>query len=628
MDRNLLEAVENGGVVADGSMGGSLYERGVYVNRNFDEINLEQSQLVFQIHRDYLLAGAHLLETNTYGANRMRLARHGLGDKTAEINRRGVETALRAADGAAWVIGSIGPTGLNPSHLRRSESEVAATFVEQATALKEAGVHAWIIETFSHPEELRIALRAIRPLSDIPLIAQFKAASDGRLIDGTSPLEFAKELRDWGADIIGVNCSGPAQIFDIATSMVESDIPVCAMPNAGSPETVEDRQMYLSTPENFGVFARRLYKAGVKIVGGCCGTNPEHIQRVSSAARMFSPKAPSSVVVVDEPARPQPSTPIEERTEFGKRLGKEFLFSVEVNPKAGIDPSSSIDAARMLQDAGADVINIADGPRATVRMSNLSLAVSIQRELNMETLLHVCCRDRNFLGLQSHLLGAHVLGVQNLVLITGDPPKMGDYPNATAVYDVDSIGLIGMVNGFNCGVDPAGKPMPHPTEFVIATGAEPAAIDFERELLRLRQKIDNGANLVMTQPIYDPAHMERFLEATADLDIPVMVGILPLASHKNAEFLHNHVPGMQIPDAIRARMKAAGKGESAREEGIKIAVEALEGLRNRVAGAYIMPPLGRYDMAAKIIEAFRDDRSIAAGVPGRRDYAASSSCCG
>jgi homocysteine S-methyltransferase len=333
---------------------------------------------------------------------------------------------------------------------------------------------------------------------------------------------------------------------------------------------------------------------------------------------MFSPKAPSTPIKVDEPARPQPTTPVEERTQFGKRLGREFLFSVEVNPKAGIDPSASIEAARMLKEAGADVINIADGPRATVRMSNLSLALSIQSQLDMEALLHVCCRDRNFLGLQSHLLGAHVLGVQNLVLITGDPPKMGDYPNATAVYDVDSIGLIGMVNGFNCGVDPAGKPMPQATRFVIATGAEPAAVDFEREILRLKQKIDNGANLVMTQPIYDPAHMERFLEATSGLDVPVMVGILPLASHKNAEFLHNHVPGMQIPQPIRDRMKAAGKGDSARAEGVKIAIEALEGLRDKVAGAYIMPPLGRYDMAAKIIEAFKDNREIAQDVPGRR----------
>lgn len=618
MDRNLLEAIKQGGVVADGAMGSALYERGVYVNRNFDEINLEQSELVFQIHRDYLLAGAHILESNTYGANRVRLSRHGLADKTLEINTRGVQTALRAADGAAWVAGSVGPTGLNPSQLRRSESEVSAAFIEQATALRDAGAHAWIIETFSHPEELRIALRAIRPLGDLPLIAQFKAGLDGKLLDGTDPLDFAKELRDWGADVIGVNCSGPAQIFEIATAMVESEIPVCAMPNAGSPDTVEDRQIYLATPENFGVFARRLYKAGVKVVGGCCGTNPEHVQRVSSAARMFSPKTPSTPIKLDEPARPKPATPVEERSQFGNRIGKEFLFSVEVNPKAGIDPSSSIDAARMLKEAGADVINIADGPRATVRMSNLSLALSIQKELDMETLLHVCCRDRNFLGLQSHMLGAHVLGIQNVVLITGDPPKMGDYPNATAVYDVDSIGLIRMIDGFNCGVDPAGKPMPEATKFVIATGAEPAAVDFEREILRLKQKIDNGANLVMTQPIYDPAHMDRFLEATANLDVPVMVGILPLASHKNAEFLHNHVPGMQIPEATRLRMKEAGKGDSARAEGVKIAVEALEGLRDKVAGAYIMPPLGRYDMAAKIIEAFRDNRSIAEGVPGRR----------
>ena len=618
MKRNLLKAISEGGIVADGSMGSSLYERGIYVNHNFDEINLERSQLVFQIHRDYLLAGAHILESNTYGANRIKLARHGLAEKTEDINRKGVETALRAADGAAWIAGSIGPSGLNPSQLRRSEAEVAETFEEQARILQEAGVHAWIIETFSHPEEIRIALRAIRPISDLPLIAQFKACRSGNLIDGTKPLEFAKELRDWGADVIGVNCCGPSRILEIATSMVEADIPVCAMPNAGAPETVEDRQMYLSTPENFGVFAKRLYKAGVKAVGGCCGTNPEHIQRVSAAARMFSPKSPTVRAKVQDPAQVQSALPVEERTTFGAQLGRRFLFSVEVNPKSGIDPSSAINAASMLKEAGADVINIADGPRATVRMSNLSLAISIQRELNMETLLHVCCRDRNFLGLQSHLLGAHVVGVRNVVLITGDPPKMGDYPNATAVYDVDSIGLIHMVNDFNGGVDPAGKPVQPATQFVIATGAEPAAVDFEREIVRLKQKVENGANLVMTQPIYDPGHMDRFLEATADLDVPVMVGILPLASHKNAEFLHNHVPGMQIPDDIRARMKEAGKGEEARATGVGIAVEALKGLRDKVAGAYIMPPLGRYEMAAEIITAFRDDRALTEGVPGRR----------
>jgi homocysteine S-methyltransferase len=399
--------------------------------------------------------------------------------------------------------------------------------------------------------------------------------------------------------------------------MAESKIPTCVMPNAGRPKRLEDRQIYLATAENFGVFARRMYKAGIKIVGGCCGTDPDYVKRIASASRMVSPRRIELKPVAEITEIKQDPIPLSERSNFGKQLGERFVFSVEVNPATGLSTEKPIEAARMLMAGGADFINIADGPRATVRMSNFALGLEMQRELDLEVLLHVCCRDRNLLGLQSFMLGAHVMGVNNVVVITGDPPKVGDYPDATGVYDVDSIGLLSIIDGYNRGVDPAGKPMAERTSFVMATGAEPAAMDFEREMLRLGQKVEAGANVIMTQPIYDPTQLNRFLEATSAFDIPVLVGILPLASYRNAEFIHNYIPGMSIPEDIRDRMKKSGKGDAARREGIRIAMEALEGVRDRVAGAYIMPPLGRYEMAAEIISEFGDDRTLGKNVPGR-----------
>jgi homocysteine S-methyltransferase len=336
------------------------------------------------------------------------------------------------------------------------------------------------------------------------------------------------------------------------------------------------------------------------------------VARIASAARMVVPRSESRQVIEVAPVVKPDSSKLEERSRFGAAIGKRFVFSVEVNPNPGLSVDASLDAARLLVSAGADVINIADGPRATARMSNMALAVRMQEAVGVETLMHVCARDRNLLGLQAHLLGAHTLGIRNLVLVTGDPPKLGDYPDATAVYDVDSIGLIRMADGFNRGLDPSGKELGERTRFVLATGAEPAAADFEREMNRLKRKVAAGADLVMTQPVYDPRHLDRLLAAMEGMGIPVLVGILPLSSARNAEFLHKEVPGMQIPDAIRERMRKAGKGDDARREGIAIACEALDALRERVAGAYIMPPLGRFDMAAEIIKRFAGDRHVGA----------------
>lgn len=612
-----LEAVNAGGLVGDGAMGSILYERGIFVNRNFDEVNISQPELVYRIHREYLLAGAQVLESNTYGANRLRLQRHGLADQLTQINQAAMDTVRRASEGAAYLAGSMGPTGLSPGELRRNEKDIRLAYAEQARLLADSGADCLIIETFHHPAELRLAVEAAREAVGLPIVAQFTVGNDGRISDGSSPHDLALELHGWGADVIGVNCHGPAVILDVVQQMLATGLPISAMPNAGTPQNVEDRLIYLATPENFGVFARRLFKAGVKLVGGCCGTNPAHIARVAAAARMVAPKnvLRPTVEMVTPSKTP---VPIEDMSRFGAMLGKHFVVSVEVNPASGLAIDGPINAAKQLFAAGADVINIADGPRATVRMSNLALGVAMQQATGREVLLHMCCRDHNLLGLQAHALGAHVLGIRNLVVVTGDPPKIGDYPDATAVYDIDSIGLLKMIDGYNRGVDPAGKGMEQ-TSFVQITGVEPGASDFAREMLRLKQKVDSGARAIMTQPIYDPSHLERFLEASSSMDVPVLVGILPLASYRNAEFIHNHIPGMRIPETIRERMRLAGKGEAARREGINIAVETLMAIRHRVAGAYIMPPLGRYEMAAAIIEeALGSDRQIAAGVPGKR----------
>lgn len=617
MNVPFLEAIARGGLVGDGAMGSLLYERGVFVNRNFDEVTLQQPELVYRIHREYLLAGAHLIESNTYGANRIRLGRHGLADHGEQINRKAIDLVHRAAQDAAYIGGSMGPTGLDAHEVFRRRQEVHAAYAEQAKILTEAGSHVLIIETFHHPLELQVAVEAARSVSSLPIVAHIVATDEGHIADGSDPAKLAKSMHAWGADVVGANCNAPRAILDVATRMVDSGLPVSAMPNAGLPQSIEDRLIYLATPENFGVFARRLYKAGVKLVGGCCGTGPAHITRVSSAARMVAPRLdvrPPDAVVEHVAT---PAKPVTERSALGAMLGKRFVVSVEVNPEPGLDVAGPVEAARMLRKAGADIINIADGPRATVRMGNWALCLQMQQQLQIETLMHVCTRDRNLLGLQSFCLGAHAMGLRNMVVITGDPPKIGDYPDATAVYDVDSIGLLNILNGYNCGIDPAGKSMAA-THFVLATGVEPAANDFHREMVRLRQKVEAGANLIMTQPVYEPQHLERFLEATGDLDVAVLVGILPLASYRNAEFIHNHIPGMSVPESIRKRMRQAGKGEQARREGTQIALEALMAVRHRVVGAYIMPPLGKYDMAAHILEALGPDRTISRGVPGLR----------
>lgn len=605
-----------GGLLFDGAIGTLLYERGVFLTHCFEQVCVTQPALVRQIHEEYLQAGARVLTANTFGANRIKLEKHGLAGELRAINRAAVKLAREVAGGRAHVAGSVGPTGLALQQLAGSDGPRAeAALTEHIRALVEEGVDALCLETYTVLQELEQAvLIARREAPGVPVIALYTFQPDGRGREGQTPAQVARRLIGAGADIIGSNCGGgPDQLFKVTTPMVDLGAPVMAQANAGRPETVEDRTIYVANPEYFGVFARRLLKAGVKVLGGCCGTNPEHIRRMANATRMMGGEggAPTPRIEagpLDEPHRRlegHEPVPLGARSDLAAALvAGRFVSSVEINPPAGFDLSKQLAAAKALRDFGVTTINIADGPRASLRMGNEAMAVVIERETGLQPILHVCCRDRNFLGLQAHLLGAHVLGVRNLVIITGDPPKMGPYPHATGVYDVDSIGLLNVVRGFNHGIDPAGGDMPEKTRFVCATGAEPAALDYDRELRRLEMKRDAGAEIVMTQPVYDPYKVERFLDDVKGLGLPVMLGLCPLASHRNALFLHQNVPGMQVPNYILDRMKAADDRGEGQAEGVAIAREALAAVRDRVQGAYIMPPFGRHAVAMKVLEGF------------------------
>ena len=618
-EKPFLEALAQGVLVVDGAMGTQLYERGVLYSVCFEELNLSRPELVKKVHDDYLRAGAQVIATNTFGANSLRLEKHGLSARVADINEAAVRIAREAAGGRAYVAGNIGPSGwLMGDPSAADVDRVKAALREQAEALVAAGVDVLAVETMRQTSEIKLALAAAREASQgkIPVIASASVDENGRMSDGTSAGELARMLKDLGADVVGINCSeGPMTVLESVETMLEVGLPVYAVPNAGLPRRVDERLVYVSTPEYFGVYARRMFKLGVKLVGGCCGTTPDHIKRIVAAARMAgsaSTDADADKTVRVDSVRPDPRTqesaqpvPFAEKTSLAKKIAeKKFVVSVEVNPPVGLDPTKAIEAAKMLKAGGIDVINIADGARAQARMVNLALAVRIQREVEMETILHVCGRDRNLLGTLAHLLGANDLGVRNLVIITGDPPKMGDFPDASAVYDLDSIGILKLARKLNHGVDPGGKPLGGVTRFLLATGAEPAALNYDRELRRLAEKQDAGAELVMTQPVYDPVVLDKFLDDIAHLGLPVLVGLLPLASFRNAEFLHNEVPGMSVPESVRDRMRQAGTGPAARAEGVAIAREMLAAVRGRVAGAYIMPPLERYELALQVVDGY------------------------
>ncbi len=611
-NNSFLAELAKGCVVFDGAIGTLLYDRGVYFNRCFEELCLLQPELIRQVHKDYIDVGASVIQTNTYGANKVCLARFNLADQVDAICHAAVDIAKKASGGRAFIVGSIGPTRLLPKDIFKKSvrKTIFDAFRQTALALTEAGCDGLIFETFSYVGELEIALEAAYGLK-IPLIAQ-ATFDDGMLTaDGAGVLEVSERLVALGADAIGANCLlGPERIQDIAELLVKSNKPVVIQPNVGYPRNVDGRSVYASSPETFGVCARRAFKLGVAGYGGCCGTTPEYIRRVAAAARMCgestSLKSKFPTAPVENSLKKKSRDHLSDCSALARQLlNNEFPISVEVSPPPSIHLDKIMEQLKTLQKENIQFINVPDGPRATVRMSNIAFCKLVMEQTQLEPILHVCGRDHNLLGLISLLLGSHALGIRNTVIITGDPPKLGDYPNATAVFDIDSIGILHLAHQLNSGFDPTNKAIDFNTEFLLLTGVEPHAVNQEREMERLYQKIDAGAQVIMTQPVYDPECFHRFLDTVEPLGIPIMMGVLPLASEKNALFLHNNMPGMQIPAAILQRMQVAGNGADGQQEGIKIAQETIKALRNRIQGLYIMPPLGRLHVAIELIRGLK-----------------------
>jgi homocysteine S-methyltransferase len=603
-----LERLHEGVVVCDGATGTMLYARGVFVNRCFDELNLSNPGLVQGVHQEYVEAGAEVIETNTFGANRFKLGPHGFEGQVVKINREGARIARAAAQGQALVAGSIGPLGkpLEPFG-NVSFDEAVASYREHAEGLAEGGVDLFLLETMPSLDHARAAVIGVKSVSELPIVVSLTFNEEGTTFYGDKPEDVVRAAEEWDVAVVGANCSqGPQPMLETMKRMaaVATRVKLSAMPNAGAPALVDGRYVYLCTPEYMASYARRFIAAGVTFVGGCCGTTPAHIRNLVRSVRMGKPAR--EVVTVEEPTRakeaPAP-VPREEKSPLARKLGKQFVVSVELDPPKGADPGRIVDRAQYCKENEVDAINVADGPRASARMSAQSLCVLLQNKVGIDTILHYTCRDRNLLGIQSDLLGAYALGLRNILAITGDPPKLGDYPDATAVYDVDSIGLIRIMNHLNHGCDLAGNLIGPALGIHIGCGADPSKPDWDKEIGRLEQKVRAGAEYVMTQPVYDPRTVERFLDAVRHLEVPIMIGILPLYSHRNAEFLHNEVPGMTIPDDIRARMQKAGSGEGAQSEGVAIAQESLLAARDLAQGAYVMPPFNKVELAVRVIEA-------------------------
>jgi homocysteine S-methyltransferase len=616
MVNDLLTRLKQGPVLCDGAMGTLLYAQGVFINKCYDELNLTQPDLIRNIHQEYLNAGAEIIETNTFGGNSFRLGRHGLADKVNEVNQKGAELAREAADAfnlkkAANVLvaGSIGPVGLRIEPLgKTSREEARASFREQITALVAGGVDLLMLETFGYLEELHQAILAAREIApDKLLVAQVTIDEDGNCLDGASPETFTSKLNGWDVDVIGCNCSvGPVAMLEAIERIRRlTDKPLAAQPNAGIPRSIEGRNIYLCSPEYMASYARKFVNAGVNLVGGCCGTTPEHIKAMNSALRMADAKGKTGGFrVITEAKRESSITPppLSQRSNLGKKLAAgEFVTLVEIVPPKGVDFRKEVEGAKFLKAAGIDAINIPDSPRASARMSNMALCLLVQQQAGIETVLHFTCRDRNVLSMQSELLGAYTTGLHNLICITGDPPKLGNYPDATAVFDVDAIGLVNIVRNLNHGLDVGGNPIGSGTRFMIGVGANPGIVNIDEEVRRFEYKVEAGAEYAVTQPVFDIALLEQFLRRIDHHRVPVLAGIWPLTSVRNAEFMKNELR-VSVPDAIIDRMARAPNADAARAEGILIAREMLHQVRGLVQGAQVAAPLGRYSSAIDVLD--------------------------
>lgn len=621
MTHPFLARLAAGPILGDGAMGTMLHARGAALGQCLEELNLSRPDWVREIHLSYIRAGAEIIQTNTFAANRLRLMDERLEDRVREINFRGVKLAREAREISGqpvWIAGSIGPLGRR-AH-RGAGLEVALAdevFREQVSILWEAGADLIILETFSDLEELAVAVRAVRATTDLPVVAEVTFGNDGITASGAAPADVAHTLAALGADVAGVNCSvGPARVIEFVSDMhrAEPALRLSAMPNAGFPFRSGERMIYPSTPAYFAEHVPLFLGAGVTLIGGCCGTTPAHIQAMraaldrKAAAESGRPLAAVPMVRVSpalaggegEEEAPAPTGLLQKI-----RAGK-FVISVEVDPPRGFNAAKMLEGARIAQEHGADAVNVADSPMARVRMGALALCVLIQQQVGIETILHFTTRDRSLMGLQADLIGAHALGVRNIIALTGDPPSLGDQPESTAVYDVDSIGLVQIISRFNQGLDRSGKPFGSRAAFTIAVACDPTRPDLVREVDRFQRKVEAGAHLAMTQPIFDPALWRRFFELYEErhgpFPVPVLIGILPLQSHRHATFLHNEVPGITLSEAALARMARAGA--EGRKEGVKMAQELLLELMEmpKVQGVYLMPSFGRYEVACEVLD--------------------------
>ena len=598
-------------VLCDGAMGTLLYAKGIFINRCYDELNLSQPEIIRDIHAQYLTAGAEIIETNTFGANRFRLERHGCADRVREINAAGVKLAHEAAKPYdALVAGSVGPIGIRIEPLgKTSREEARAAFAEQIAVLAECHVDLLILETFGYVDELEQAVLAANSVAPhIPVIALVTVDEDGNTLDGAEPSIFGPRLSSFGTAAVGFNCSvGPATLLDAVERLpAQAEQQICVMPNAGIPRSIEGRNIYLCSPEYMASYAKKFVAAGVRIVGGCCGTTPDHIRAMKSALRAGIARSRSTRTTVTLAGTPErkPSVPLAQRSALGKKLAQGgFISLVEIVPPKGTDARKELDGALYCKSVGIDAINIPDSPRASARMSNQALSLLTLQNVGIEPVLHFTCRDRNVLGIQSELLGADALGIHNLLCITGDPPKMGNYPDATAVFDVDAIGLVNIVRNLNEGLDIGSHPIGSQTSFTIGVGANPGVPNIDEEVRRFAYKVEAGAEYAITQPVFDVALLEEFLRRIESFRIPVVAGIWPLVSLRNAEFMKNELR-VSVPDDIMERMtRAASQGaEAARHEGIAIAREMLLRVRPLVQGAQISAPLGRYTSAIDVLE--------------------------
>ncbi len=625
MREPFLDRLEKRPLISDGAMGTMLYSKGIPFSRCFDELNLSMPQLVKEVHLGYVKAGAEVVETNTFGATSSRLKKFELGEQVREINLAGARLAREVAGDDLYVAGSVGPLGIALEPLGPTSLEEAREiFRQQIAALVEGGVDLIVIETMVDLQEARQALLAARDVAPLPVVVQMTIQDDGSTPTGALPEDFTRQLDGWGADVIGLNCSaGPAGILETLERMARVTAKkLSAQPNAGLPRTVDGRSIYLCSPEYMASYARRFIEVGVRLVGGCCGTTPEHIKAIKAAVRSLQPQpARAAAEVRSRPVEVVQPVPLERRSRLAAKLAAgEFPVLAEIVPPKGCDPTREVEGALYLRDQSVDAVNISDGAGSTARMSAQTLAAIIQQRVAIDVLLQYSCFHRNVLGIQSDLLGAYALGLRNVLAVTGEPPVLGTYPAATAVLDVDSIGLVNVLNNLNRGLDVGGNPMGTQTGFLVGVEVDPYALDVEEELRRFQFKVEAGANFAVTQPVFDAGHLARFLERIKSAGIariPILAGIYPLTSFRNAEFLNNEVPGVSVPPAIMERMRKADTGDQARAEGVKIARELLAQIRQLVQGVQISAPFGRYAMAVEVASVLRERARAVSDQPKR-----------